>query len=135
MVDSCGFMHAARVLPAHWHDRCGSVILATDLEKKGYRDHVQKIVGDQGFSGKISRLAWRVFLDSEFELPKRERGKGRGFVVEAKGWIVERTLAWVVRCRRLVMDYEKTVESSEGWLTLSGINTLLGRCRKREVAG
>lgn len=37
----------------------------------------------------------------------------RGFVLLKKRWVVERTLGWLVGCRRLVRDYEYLPETSE----------------------
>ncbi len=45
--------------------------------------------------------------------------QARGFVVLARRWVVERTFAWLMKCRRLVRDYEELVESSKAWLYLA----------------
>jgi transposase len=44
-----------------------------------------------------------------------------GFVVLHKRWIVERTVAWLNRCRRLAKDWEATIASSEAWLLIASI--------------
>jgi putative transposase len=44
-----------------------------------------------------------------------------GFVVLPKRWIVERTLGWLGRCRRLSKDYEELPEVSEAMVTLPSI--------------
>lgn len=43
----------------------------------------------------------------------------KGFVVQARRWVVERTFAWLLKCRRLVRDYEELAESSKAWLYLA----------------
>ena len=51
----------------------------------------------------------------------------RGFVVLPKRWIVERTFAWLSRCRRNSKDYERTVRSSEAMLHITMINLMSRR--------
>lgn len=50
-----------------------------------------------------------------------------GFQVQRKRWIVERTLAWLTRFRRLSRDYEGLPASSEAFLQLGAIRLLLSR--------
>jgi putative transposase len=50
-----------------------------------------------------------------------------GFVVLPRRWVVERTLAWLGRFRRLSKDYEHCTRSSEGMIYLASIHTLLKR--------
>ena len=39
-----------------------------------------------------------------------------GFVVHARRWVVERTFAWLLKCRRLVRDFEELAETTEAWI-------------------
>lgn len=56
---------------------------------------------------------------------QRKRQKTGGFQVIPKRWIVERSLAWIVRWRRLARDYEGLPESSEAFIKLSAIRRML----------
>jgi transposase len=47
-------------------------------------------------------------------------------VVLPKRWIVERTFAWLMKCRRLVRDYEATISSSMAWIWTSPAKTDTG---------
>jgi putative transposase len=58
------------------------------------------------------------------EVVKRS-DKDRGFVVQAKRWIVERTFGWLNRERRLSKDYERKEESSEAFIHLGMIRHML----------
>jgi putative transposase len=49
----------------------------------------------------------------------------KGFVVQKKRWIVERTFAWLSWSRRLSKDYEVTTKSAEAWIDVSAIRTTL----------
>ena len=57
----------------------------------------------------------------------------KGFVVLPRRWVVERTLGWMGRNRRLSKDYEETIPSSEAMVKLSMIH-LMGRRLARKVA-
>ena len=51
------------------------------------------------------------------------------FVVLPRRWIVERTLAWLNRCRRLAKDWEASISSSEAWLVISSIGRIASYCQ------
>jgi transposase len=57
--------------------------------------------------------------------------QARGFVIRPWCWIVERTLAWIGRQRRLSKDYERKVQTSEMFLTL-GHDPADGRTGREE---
>jgi putative transposase len=52
----------------------------------------------------------------------------RGFAVQPKRWVVERTISWLNWSRRLSKDYEQTPSSSEAWVDVSAI-----RCTLRKL--
>ncbi len=49
----------------------------------------------------------------------------KGFAVQPRRWVVERSIAWINRSRRLSKDYEQRCESAETWCYLSSIQMLL----------
>jgi hypothetical protein len=51
----------------------------------------------------------------------------RGFVAQAKRWVVERTFAWLGRNRQLSKEYDGRPESTEAWIYLASIDLLLKR--------
>jgi putative transposase len=57
--------------------------------------------------------------------------QARGFVIRPWCWIVERTLAWIGRQRRLSKDYERKVQTSEMFLTLAMIRLMVARVARR----
>jgi transposase len=60
------------------------------------------------------------------EIIKRS-DKARGFQVLPRRWVVERTFAWLGRCRRLAKDWETTIASSTAWATIASIRMLTRR--------
>jgi putative transposase len=54
-----------------------------------------------------------------------------GFEVLKRRWVVERTFAWLGRCRRLSKDYEATTASSEAWVKLAMIHLMTRRLVKK----
>lgn len=70
-------------------------------------------------------VAWaREQLGVTIAIVKR---KGEGFVVQAKRWIVERTIAWIGRNRRMARDFEEYEETTEAWMYLAMIHLMLRR--------
>ena len=60
--------------------------------------------------------------------------KGEGFQVLPRRWVVERTLAWLGRFRRLNRDYERKPSSSEGHVYIASIRLILRKiCKNREL--
>ena len=59
------------------------------------------------------------------ELESRLRAKG--FEVLPRRWVVERTFAWLGRCRRLAKDWEKSIASSTAWALIASIRMLTRR--------
>ncbi len=55
----------------------------------------------------------------------------KGFeVLPRRRWVVERTLAWLGRCRRLAKDWEKSIASSEAWISVAHIRLTTRRLAK-----
>jgi len=53
-----------------------------------------------------------------------------GFIVLPRRWVVERTFAWLGRCRRLSKDFEATVASATAWILVAHIRLLTRRLAK-----
>ena len=79
-------------------------------------------MADKTYQGTFAKAVESLGL--KFEVPQRPQGT-KGFVVEAKRWVVERTFAWLNFFRRTVIDYERTTESSAMFLILANISMCL----------
>lgn len=68
----------------------------------------------------------------DLQIIRRPEGK-RGWVKLPIRWTVERTFAWLGRCRRLTKDREKSVLSSEAFVKLAMIQLMLHRIQPSDV--
>ena len=57
----------------------------------------------------------------------RRKPDSHRFEVLPRRRVVERTLAWLSRCRRLSKDYEERTETSEAWVHVAMVNLMLKR--------
>lgn len=78
------------------------------------------LFADGGYSGDTLRQAMSDLGGPAIEIVKRPPGV-TGFVVIARRWVVERTFAWLGRCRRLAKDWEASIASADGWILVAAI--------------
>lgn len=78
------------------------------------------IFADGGYAGDRFSEAVAANNGPKIEVVRRPQGV-TGFVVIARRWVVERTFAWMGRCRRLAKDWETTIASSEAWTLIAAI--------------
>lgn len=121
LVDHLGLLIAGVISAASCGERDGlDILLYYHQEKK----MPQKIFADQGYTGEDMRDRTRKY-GIEIETVKR-RGQ-KGFVVEARRWIVERTFAWLGKFRRLSKDYELILTTSMNMIYLAMIRLMVRR--------
>ena len=86
---------------------------------------LQKLFADGGYQGsKFTTALAKVRPHLNVEIVKRS-DRAKGFVVLSKRWIVERTLAWLNRCRRLAKDWENLNRKALAFLRLASIRLML----------
>ena len=123
VVDTLGMLLVVVVHCAGLQDRDGAKLVFEQL--RGPFPRLQRIWADGGYAGAL--VAWVAeFAGWILEIGKRS-DDAQGFVVLPKRWIVERTLAWLSRYRRLSKDYEERSASSEAWIRLAMIHLMLRR--------
>jgi putative transposase len=124
-VDTNGLLLLPYVTAADQQDRDAAEELLVDLKRA--QPTLVRVWADQGYAGEL--VSWaQEQLGVTIEIVKR---LGDGFVVQAKRWIVERTLAWMGRCRRLARDFEELEESTEAWMYIAMIRLMLRRLRPK----
>ena len=123
-MDTLGLLWALVVVPASVQDRVGGITLVEKLRAAVKR--IRKLWGDAHFDTAL-REAWCRW-GWVGVVVKKLLGQV-GFVVQPKRWIVERTLGWLNRSRRLSKDYERTIESSEAFVKVAMIHLMIRRLR------
>jgi transposase len=115
-------MHAI-VHPADIQDRDGGVLLMSTLF--GLYPFVQKLFADGGYQGPVfERGTAQLLAQMQIEIVKRS-DTAKGFVVLPRRWVVERTFAWLNRCRRLAKDFENRTRNALAFLKLASIRLML----------
>jgi transposase len=104
-------------------DRDGGVALLATLF--GLFPFLAKLFADSAYEGPIFRTALASILPHlKTEIVKRSEHM-KGFTVLPKRWIVERTIAWLNRCRRLAKDWENLNRTALAFLKLASIRLML----------
>lgn len=85
---------------------------------------MKKIWADAGYTGE--EIIQDVLRSSKIQLEITKRSEQR-FVVIPRRWVVERSIAWVNRYRRLSKDYEYRTTTSESMVYMTGIRLMLRR--------
>ena len=107
-VDTLGLPMECQITPADVQDRDALPPLLKAVHRKS--PWVELVFVDGGYSGDETQRA--VFEASRIKVSvvKRSDRSVKGFIVLPKRWIVERTLGWLNRSRRLAKDFEATLE-------------------------
>ena len=115
-------LHAA-VGAADIQDRDGGLMLLASL--CGPHPALKKLFADSAYGGPLFRDGLTKLLPAiDIEIVKRS-DRARGFSVLPKRWIVERTIAWLNRCRRLAKDWENLNRKGLAFLRLASIRFML----------
>ena len=127
VVDSMGLLLAVLVTAASVDDAAAAPALFARLEGQPMRK-VRQMYADAKYHN--FRLYEWVEANASWVLSIVRRPEGaRGWVKLPIRWTVERTFAWLGRCRRLSKDREKSVRSSEAFVKLAMIQLMLHRLR------
>lgn len=124
IVDTLGLMVGLMVHSADVQDRDG----APDLLKSIHYSWpwLLHVFADGGYAGDKLKRRLKKIGRWTIEIIKRS-DKAKSFEVLPRRWIVERTFAWLGRCRRLAKDVEKSIASSEAWIMIAQIRLITRR--------
>ena len=112
-----------KVLPANWQDKEGLRFL---LRRVPLYDRWEALLLDGGYESEPLHQWCKASFGVTCQVVKRS-DSAKGFEVQPQRWIVERTFAWIGRCRRLSKDYEALSESSESWIYAAMIHLMARR--------
>ena len=131
VVDSLGLLLAVLVTAASVDDAAAAQRLFPRLEGQPV-GQVTRVFAD----GKYHNYALYEWVEGnarwELVIVRRPDGS-KGWVKLPVRWTVERTFAWLGRCRRLTKDREKSVRSSEAFIKLAMIHLMLNRLKPKHV--
>ena len=127
VTDTCGFLIFILVHAADIQDRDGAAdVLAAIRYRFPWLRH---IFADGGYAGDKLRGTLASMGQWTVEIIKRS-DTAKGFEVLPHRWVVERTFAWLGRCRRLAKDWETSIASSTAWALIASIRMLTRRTAK-----
>lgn len=124
VTDTQGHLVGLQVHPADIQDRDGAVGVLASIRK--LYPWLRHIFADGGYAGDKLKNALAELGRWTIEIVKR-CDTAKGFVLLPRRWVVERTFAWLNRCRRLAKDFEATIESAVAWVFIAHIRTLTRR--------
>lgn len=122
-VDTQGFPHALCVTTANVTDRAGAIKALKRAKKDLCR--VEKVLVDGGYSGEKFADEIKDLIDAEVEVAKRS--ELHSFAVMPQRWVVERSYAWLEKCRRLWKNCERKLNTSLQFVVLAFLVLLLKR--------
>ena len=122
-VDTQGLPHAIEVTTADVTDRDGALwMLLLNVETLSA---VVKLLVDGAYTGELFAQRVELILGAEVEVAKRS--ELHKFAVIPKRWVVERTFAWLDKCRRLWKNCERKLHTSQQMVVLAFLALLLRR--------
>ena len=123
LVDTQGLLLHAVVHSADIQDRDGGLLVMATLF--GAHPFLLKLYADGGYQGPQFRDGLRTVIRKiDVEIVKRS-DNAKGFAVLPKRWLVERTIAWLNRCRRLAKDWECLNRSGLAFLRWASVRLML----------
>jgi putative transposase len=113
------------ITPADVADCKGARLAVTDAMCVSRR--LVKIWADSAYQGFIEFAL--LLLDLVVSIVRRQKGT-KGFKVQHRRWVVERTFGWLTRWRRLNRNYEQTLQSSRAVVQVALIGIMVRRLAK-----
>ena len=124
-VDTQGLPHVIHVTTANIGDRAGATEMFEMEKNQKTCELVEKIMVDGGYTGEKFKMAIKESINAEVEVAKRNAL--HKFEVIPKRWVVERSFAWLDKCRRLWKNCERLIDTSIAMVKLAFISLLLRR--------
>lgn len=122
-VDTQGLPHAIAVTTAEVNDRNGALLMF--LLNDDTLSKVRNVLVDGGYTGE--RFADLVFQILGATVQVAKRNELYKFAVIPKRWVVERSFAWLEKCRRLWKNCERKLHTSQQLIVLAFLALLLKR--------
>ena len=126
VVDTLGLILGVVVTGAEVSDRAGALQVLPPVRRAQPR--LEPLWADAGYAGgtlaqelraHAAHPGWRL------DIVRRSDPAPKGFVVQPKRWIIERTFGWLMQARRLARDYETKTTSSEAMILVQASRIML----------
>lgn len=127
LVDTGGLLLACVVHSASIQDRAGAKLVLTGITDR--YPHIGLVWADGGYANAVDArlIDWaRSELGITLQIVTRNDDV-KGFQVLPRRWVVERTLGWLSRCRRLDRDYERLPANSSAFIKIALIRLMAAR--------
>lgn len=125
LVDTNGRLLGCMVSPASLHDSHGGIALLQAAQTTW--PGLLRCFADRAYQGvRVAAQAAPVAVTVVSAAPGQ-----KGFAVQPRRWVVERSFAHAGRCRRLARDYEGTDDAAQGFFTLASAMILVRRIARR----
>jgi transposase len=124
VIDTLGLIVGVIIHAANIQDRDGAPDVLTSIRARW--PWLRHVFADGGYAGDKLQAALTDKGRWTLDIIKRS-DKAKGFEVLPRRWVVERTFAWLGRCRRLAKDWEKTIASATAFLLIAHIRLLTRR--------
>jgi transposase len=129
VTDTTGLLVGAEIHAADVQDRDGAVLVIEAIHD--LFPWLRHLFADGAYAGEKLRHALAKLGQWTIEIVKRSDHR-TGFGVLPRRWVVERTLAWLNRNRRLAKDFEATLASAKAWLLIASVQLLMRRVARTE---
>jgi transposase len=124
VTDTTGLMVGAAIHSADVQDRDGApLVIAAIHDLFAWLRH---LFADSAYSGDKLLTSLAKFGRWSIDIVRR-LANAVGFAVLPRRWVVERTLAWLNRNRRLAKDFEASIASARTWVYVASVQLLIRR--------
>jgi putative transposase len=120
-------LHAV-VHGADIQDRDGGILVLESLF--GMFPFLRKLFADGGYQGPQFQKALARILPKLIVAVVKRSDRAEGFKILPRRWVVERTIAWLNRCRRLAKDFENLTRNALAFLQMASIRLMLRKLSK-----
>ncbi|MDE2238807.1 MAG: IS5 family transposase [Rhodospirillales bacterium] len=128
VTDTLGNLVGLVIHSADIQDRDGAPAVLKSIRRKYPR--LRHVFADGGYAG--PKLKGRLEKTGKWTMQIVKRSDtAEGFELLPRRWVVERTFAWLSRCRRLAKDFEATIASATAWVLLAHIRILTRKVTRK----
>ncbi len=131
LVDSNGLLLALHITPANVQD--GHAARPLLAQAKARHPGLTAVVGDQLYGGPVVTTAMAEISTDWQPITVRPPPGQKGFQPLPRRWVVERSFAWLARCRRLTRDYERTTRSAAAFVLLAMTRIMIRRLARHHT--